>query len=51
MVFYFTSEIVSPPFTIFMGLDKFESECSTWILMKIWIFKAIHNEFFIVLLT
>lgn len=26
MVFYFTSTAVSPPFTLFMGLDKYENE-------------------------
>lgn len=26
MVFYFTSDVVSPPVKLFMGLDKFESE-------------------------
>lgn len=27
MVFYFMSNVVSPAFTIFMGLDKYESVC------------------------
>ncbi|KAK6488535.1 coiled-coil domain-containing protein 25-like [Huso huso] len=26
MVFYFTSEVVSPPYTIYMGKDKYENE-------------------------
>nr|ACO12831.1 Coiled-coil domain-containing protein 25 [Lepeophtheirus salmonis] len=26
MVFYFTSDVVDPPVTLFMGLDKFENE-------------------------
>jgi hypothetical protein len=26
MVFYFTSNVVDPPVTLFMGLDKFENE-------------------------
>lgn len=26
MVFYFTSAVVSPPYTIYMGLDKYENE-------------------------
>lgn len=26
MVYYFTSEVVQPPVTLFMGLDKFENE-------------------------
>ncbi|XP_046856872.1 coiled-coil domain-containing protein 25-like isoform X2 [Xenia sp. Carnegie-2017] len=26
MVFYFTSAVVSPPYTIYMGVDKFENE-------------------------
>ncbi|XP_055694291.1 coiled-coil domain-containing protein 25 [Lutzomyia longipalpis] len=26
MVFYFTSDVVNPPVTLFMGLDKFENE-------------------------
>ncbi|XP_047118730.1 coiled-coil domain-containing protein 25 [Schistocerca piceifrons] len=26
MVFYFTSNVVSPPVTLFMGIDKFENE-------------------------
>ena len=26
MVFYFTSAVVSPPYTIYMGIDKFENE-------------------------
>lgn len=26
MVFYFTSDVVQPPVTLFMGLDKYESE-------------------------
>ncbi|XP_076329161.1 coiled-coil domain-containing protein 25 isoform X1 [Tachypleus tridentatus] len=26
MVFYFTSNVVSPPMTIFMGIDKYENE-------------------------
>jgi hypothetical protein len=27
MVFYFTSNVVTPPVTIFMGVDKYESAC------------------------
>lgn len=26
MVFFFTSDVVSPPVKLFMGLDKYESE-------------------------
>jgi hypothetical protein len=26
MVFYFTSNVVDPPVTLFMGLDKYENE-------------------------
>ena len=26
MVFYFTSDVVDPPVTLFMGLDKYENE-------------------------
>ena len=26
MVFYFTSSVVEPPVTLFMGLDKYENE-------------------------
>lgn len=26
MVFYFTSNVVQPPVTLFMGLDKYESK-------------------------
>lgn len=29
MVFYFTSDIVQPPVTLFMGFDKHESEYSS----------------------
>lgn len=31
MVFYFVSNVVSPPFTIFMGAEKYESELTWWI--------------------
>lgn len=31
MVFYFTSNVVNPPVTFFMGLDKFESKISEYI--------------------
>lgn len=27
MVYYFTSDVVQPPVTLFMGFDKHESEC------------------------
>lgn len=26
MVYYFTSDVVSPPFTLFMGAEKYESK-------------------------
>lgn len=36
MVFYFMSSIVSPPYKLFMGADKYESKCSVYfsLLLK-----------------
>lgn len=34
MVFYFTSNVVSPPMTIFMGLDKYESKKNLFVTTK-----------------
>lgn len=33
MVYYFQSNIVQPPVTLFMGIDKHESECCTILLI------------------
>lgn len=42
MVFYFTSNVVSPPMTIFMGLDKYESKYKDLFVKKV---KSLVNFF------